>query len=55
MRQTENVDENVVKTGMNWNILHKIVTWGRGQAGYNSWVRLVGHPSRTEIDILASS
>ena len=51
IRQTENVEANVVKIGMNWNVLHRAEDRGRYQADDIIWVTVTGQPSITRNKI----
>ena len=48
IRQTENVDENVVRVGMKWSRMQREGRGARGHAGNSTWVRVAGQPRPTE-------
>ena len=48
IRQTENVDENVVRVGMRWRMMQREDTGASGHAGNSTWVRVAGQPRPTE-------
>ena len=48
IRQTENVDENVVRVGMRWRKMQREGTGASGHAGNSTWVRVAGQPRPTE-------
>ena len=47
IRQTENVDENVVKVGTKWRMTQREGSGARGQAGTITWVSVAVQPSPT--------
>lgn len=50
IRQTENVDENVVRVGIKWRRMQRDGRGASGHAGNSTWVRVAGQPRPTESE-----